>query len=137
MPKLLSAALLFFISSHALAYNFPVEVIEYMDNVRVVAHVDKNDISDEPSWTPFKSALPLPVDKALDAVDHEIKAHPEYMDVHLTSIELKQLPHHEKQWHYLVRVNYMDKKQVKHPHFFAVLMNGKVISAIREPESIK
>jgi hypothetical protein len=54
----------------------------------------------------------------------------------LTGIELKKIPRHEKHWHYLVKTK-SEVDDIVESHYFIVLMDGKVIAAIKEPESIK
>jgi len=136
MYKKLIPLLLLLLSGKVLAYEFPIEITEYIDDVKIVAYIDKNDISKTSQWVPFEGKPPLTIDEALQAVQKFMIANAEFAETRFTGIELKRIPRHEKNWHYLVKVKYKvdDKMQ---PHFFVVLMDGKVISALREPESIK
>jgi hypothetical protein len=124
------------LASKALAFEFPIEVIEYMDDVKVVAYIDRHDIDKEKRWHPFQEQPPISIHDALRAVKAFIDSTENFTDITMTGIELKHIPHHEAHWHYLVKVRYRTDGVLK-PHFFVVLMDGKVISAIREPESIK
>lgn len=136
MYKKLLPLLILLLSGKALAYDFPIEITEYIDNVKIIAYVNKNDIDKKLEWSPFKSSLPLSVTDALSAIQKYLAANSAFTEVRFMSIELKQIPHHEKNWHYIVKVTYkMDEHT--HPHFFVVLMDGKVISALTKPESIK
>lgn len=128
--------LLLLFSVKVSAYEFPTEIIEYFDNVQIVAYLKKSDINDKLTWVPFESSPPLSINKALMAVKKYIKSDTSFSDITLTEIELKRLPHHKTLWHYLVKAKYSANGETK-PHFFVVLMDGKVISAIKEPESIK
>lgn len=136
MGKKLIPLLFLLLSGRVLAYEFPIEVAEYIDDVKIVAYLDKKDVNNTSQWVPFEGQPPLSIYDALQAVQKYIISNAEYVENKLIGIELKRIPHHEKNWHYLVKVKYKhgDKMQ---PHFFVVLMDGKVISALRKPESIK
>lgn len=126
-------ALLF--SAKLFAYEFPIEATEYLDDVKVVAYIKKSDISQGLIWTPFASAPPLSMSAALQAIqDYAEKAGLENMT--LTGIELKPIPHHEKHWHYLVKVK-TEEDDTFQSHYFVVLMDGKVIPALKQPDAIK
>lgn len=136
MYKKLIPLLFLLFSGKVLAYDFPIEVIEYIDDVKVVAYLNKSDIGKESEWTPFASPPQLSIHDALLAVQNHIKSDTSFTNLKLTGIELKQIPRYENCWHYLVKVRYSVEDETK-PHFFVVLMDGKVISALKEPESIK
>lgn len=136
MYKKLLPLLFLLFSTGALAYDFPIEITEYIDNVKIVAYIDKKDIDKKLQWTPFNSSLPLSLTDALSAVQKYLDANSAFTGARFMSIELKQIPHHEKHWHYLVKVKYQLNGKIQ-PHFFVVLMDGKVISAIKQPEPIK
>ena len=136
MFKKLMPFLLLLFCGKVVAYESPIEIIEYIDDVKVVANINKNDLNKKTQWIPFKSPPPLSVADALQAVQKYIGSHGKISDIKLRGIELKRMSHHEMYWHYLVKIIYQrgDKTQ---PHFFVVLMDGKVIPALQEPESIK
>ncbi len=123
-------------AGNALANEPPIEISEYIDDVTIIAYINESDIGVESQWIPFKSPPPLSISDALQAVDQYIKANSEFARTTLIGIELKKVARHENIWHYLVRVkgSIADKTQA---HFYVVLMNGKVISGIRRPDSIK
>jgi hypothetical protein len=129
LPFLLSTA-----SAHA--YNFPIEVIEYIDQTRVVAFINEEDINKTLQWAPFQGPPPLTLADALEAVQEYIVANPELRYAVLTEIELKRIPQHERHWHYLVRMQ-SDGGGKPHAWFLIVLMDGKIIAGLREPEGIK
>lgn len=118
------------------AVQFPVEVIEFMDNARVVASIEAVDIDASAQWQPFSGAPPLSLTAALDAVHKHLAADPTLADATLSGIELKQIPHHENHWHYLVKLQAHNADNPR-PHYFIVLMNGKVIAGLREPQAVK
>ena len=136
MYKKLLPLLVLLFSGKALAFEFPIEVTEYFDDVKIVAYIDKSDINEVSHWIPFEKQPPLSIYDALQAVKKFMISNSVFGDATVTGIELRRIPHHEIYWHYVVKVKYKDKENIR-PHFFVVLMDGKVISAIREPESIK
>jgi hypothetical protein len=123
-------------TGNVLANEPPIEIIEYIDDVKIIAYINESDLGAETQWIPFKSPPPLSISDALQAVDQYIKTNSEFTHATLIGIELKEIARHENIWHYLVRVkgSSADKTQA---HFYVVLMNGKVISGIRRPDSIK
>jgi hypothetical protein len=98
----LVALLLLLLSARAMAYDFPLEITEYIDDVKVIAYLNESEVGNEPQWTPFEGPPALSIADALDAVQRHIKSDAEFADVTLMGIELKQIPHHAKRWHYLV-----------------------------------
>jgi hypothetical protein len=123
------------VSAKLFAYEFPLEITEYIDDVKIDAYISKSDINEALIWTPFESEPPLSMAAALQAIQAYV-ANTDLEDMTLTGIELKKLPHHEKHWHYLVKIK-SEVDEVVESHYFIVLMDGKVIPAIKEPESIK
>ena len=122
-------------SAKLFAYEFPIEITEYIDDVKVDAYISKSDIDQELIWTPFDGAPPLSIAAALQAIQ-AYAANTDLADMTLTGIELKRIPRHEKQWHYLVKIK-SEIDGIVESHYFIVLMDGKVIPAIKEPDSIK
>jgi hypothetical protein len=49
---------------------------------------------------------------------------------------LRRIPQHEDDWHYMVKMHTEEDGAVRN-HYLFVLMSGKVIPALNEPESIK
>lgn len=128
--------LLILFSGLARAYDFPIEVIEFIDDAKVVAFVDETDIDEALDWTPFEGSPPLTIAGALAAIREHIATDKNLADATFAEIELKQLPNHPKHWHYLVKMR-SQESDAPHSIFFIVLMNGKVITGIREPQSLK
>ena len=132
---LLSGALLL-AASQTQAIEFPLEVIEYIDDVKVVAFISQTDIDAASTWNPMQTGVPLGVDAALAAVKEALLDFGVAADsIALTSIELREFPHQPGHWHYLVRLKQSAGK--RHPGFYVVLMSGKVISATMEPQAYK
>jgi hypothetical protein len=132
----LLALLLMGLAARALAFDFPVEVTEYIDDVKIIAYLNQREVDKEPQWTPFEGPPALSIADALEAVQHRIESDTELSEVTLTGIELKQIPQHAGRWHYLVKVRFKQDASVR-PHFFVVLMDGQVISAVKRPDAIK
>ncbi|MGD2075153.1 MAG: hypothetical protein PVI91_15090 [Gammaproteobacteria bacterium] len=129
LPFVLSTA-----TAHA--YDFPIEVIEYIDQTRVVAFIKEEDIDKTLQWAPFQGPPPLTLADALEAVQEYMVANPELRDAVPTEIELKRIPQHEKHWHYLVRMQSGGGGKPR-AWFLIVLMDGNIIAGLREPEGIK
>ncbi|RMG33195.1 MAG: hypothetical protein D6720_11915 [Gammaproteobacteria bacterium] len=120
----------------ARALEFPLEVIEYIDNTRVVAFVSPRDIKAAGSWEPLHMPPPLTMEQALHQVWTALTGRgvpPEA--IRLASIELKEFRQQPGRWHYLIRLKQTSNS--RHPRFFVVLMNGKTVAAAREPQSYK
>jgi hypothetical protein len=127
--------LILLFSTRLFAYEFPIEITEYIDDVKVDAYINYSDINPESTWTPFDSAPPLSMAAALQAIG-VYASNAELENMTLTGIELKPIPRHMGHWHYLVKVK-SEVDEVLESHYFIVLMNGKVIPALKEPDSIK
>ena len=110
--------------------EFPLELIEYLDDVKVVAFVRPSALEKAPTWDPVAEPLPLGIPQALQAVRAFVGPDSGYR---LRSIELKPIPSHPGHWHYLVRTTDPHGK----PRYFAVLLDGTLIPATVEPESYK
>ena len=132
--RLLPLLVLLF-STKLYAYEFPLDVNEYIDDVKVVAYINNSDIKPELSWQPFAGVPPLSMAAALQAIQ-EYASKADLEDLTLTGIELKPIPQYENQWHYLVKVK-SEVDEVLESYYYIVLMDGKVISALKQPDSIK
>lgn len=130
------ALLLLLVSTSSHAYEFPLEIFEYVNDVKVVAFINKDDIDDSMSWNPFEEPPKLTIANVVDIIKKHITTNQELAGAELTEIELRQIPHHEKHWHYMVKLKTVEDNKRKY-HYILILMNGKVIPAIREPESFK
>ena len=120
--------LLLLLSEKVMALEFPIQITEYIDDVKVNVNINKNDIKDELQWIPFEGPPPLSIFDTLDIVQAYLESSTDFVTTSLIGIELKQIPHHELHWHYLVNLKCKtaDKSQ---PCYFVVLMDRKVIPA--------
>jgi hypothetical protein len=136
MTKNLLPILILLFSTQVLAIEFPIEISEYIDDVKIDAFINKEDLEKTSQWTPFESSPPLTINQALIAILNDEKSEINLNNASVIGVELKPVPHHKSYWHYLVKIKTISEEGSE-PHFFIVLMDGKVISAIKEPESIK
>jgi len=127
-------AVLFSVTLHA--SELPIEIIEYVDQTKVVTFINEEDIDKTVVWVPFEGPPPLTIAEALALVQKFIAPDPEMAGSQLTEIELRRIPHHEIHWHYVVRMKAHTRDKPR-SRFFIVLMNGKIIQGLREPEAIK
>ncbi len=123
---------MFATNAHALQYK--VEIVEQFDNIRVVAFVKSDDIKRSPTWNPSVDPLPLRVEDAIRAV-REFSKEPDSLGA-LREIELRTIKNFPGHWHYLIKLVANDASRQKYG-VYVVLMNGKVIPAVIEPEAIK
>ena len=124
---------IFLFSAHAYAFQEKLEVVEQFDNLRMVAFIRIKDISNSPAWNPDAELPPLSVGEAVKAVKKFDKS--PKTDGKIQEIEIRQVPGHENRWHYLVKVS--NEAMKSKMSVYVVLMNGKVIPAIIEPEGYK
>lgn len=132
-PVWLVSFLLF--SLNARAFEPSVEIIERFDDVRVVAFVSEADLKNYPLWHPTGDTLPLSVGEAIAAVVKKRNGHHhEVSDIE--EIELRKISGRKDHWHYLVKLA-AGSSQGRGLEVYVVLMTGKVIPAIIEPEAVK
>jgi hypothetical protein len=122
-----------FLSTSAYAFEPKIEIVEQFDNLRMIAFVSASDISKSPEWNPSLGAPPLSVGKAIQAVKGFVKG--SNNSTIISEIELRPVPRHEKHWHYLIKIA-NDAKRTKYD-LYVVLMDGKIIPAIIEPQGYK
>lgn len=130
------ALALILISQNIAAYEFPIVVTEYLDDIKLVASINESDIDKTLTWDPASGSPPLTLVDALSAVRKHIAAGEGESAADLLEIELKQIPHHVQQWHYLVKMRTTNDDEMI-IRYFVVLMNAKVIPALPIPESVR
>jgi hypothetical protein len=99
----------------------------------MVAFVDKKAIRDSPEWNPNIDPPPLTIVEAIQAVKEFNKASKNLGAI--KEIEIRPVPNYEKHWHYLIKIA-NDLMKTKYS-IYVVLMSGKVVPAIIEPQAIK
>ncbi len=118
---------------HLWAGAFPLELIERFDGARVVAFVNENELAVTPEWQPFEQPPPLTLAAALDRLAAFVLARSENPKaLRIQAVELRPVPQMKGRWHYLVRASTPAGMR-----FYAILMNGTVVPAVREPEPVK
>ncbi len=122
-----------FLSSNGYAFQSKIEIVEQFDDIKMVAFISMKDIKSNPEWNPNLTAAPLSVAEAIQAVKHFVKTSGTLNAI--KEIEIRNVPKHDKQWHYLIKVvnNSMNSKF----DIYVVLMSGKVIQGIIEPQGYK
>lgn len=118
------------LSTNAHAFQPKIEIIEQFDDTRMVAFISPDAVNNSPEWNPDLAAPPLSVGEAVQAVKNFVKS-----PTTVEEIEIRHIPKHEKHWHYLVKVSSGETKPKY--RIYVVLMDGKVIPAIIEPEGYK
>ena len=114
------------------AYTPSIEIIEQFDNMRLVAFFSERDIENYPIWHPTEEAPPLSIKAAIQAVS-DTNGSKLSIDA-IKEIELREISHYKHYWHYLIKTKTKTKTKYR---IYVVLMNGKVIPAVVEPESYK
>ena len=123
-------------SQQVTAFEFPIPITEYLDDKKIVVFINENDIDETLSWLPESGLPPLSMAEALNAVRQQLAADQVGTAAELREIELKQIPHHPRQWHYLVKMTIREGDE-KIPSYFVVLMNAKVMPALPRPDSLQ
>ena len=126
------------ISTKALAEQFPLEIIERFADARIIIYTQQSAIDEAPTWNPSGGAPPLTIEALVKTIQKWGSTDPNLAKATIRKIELKPIRHNENRnrWYYLVQ---LQNEEPGHPNvnYLAVLMNGKILPAIREPESYK
>jgi len=131
-----SLLLLLALSASSPAAQFPIEIFEYVDSARVVAFIDESDLDECTHWHPFEAPPALGIEGVTAAIRTYMASDKDLAGAILSEIELRRVPHREKDWHYMVKLK-TERDRGDRFRYLVVLMSGKVIPAIREPESVK
>jgi hypothetical protein len=120
------------LSTTAFALPPKIEVLEQFDNLNIVTFIGESDLNNSPVWRPDMGTPPLSLDAAIKAVNRFGHSNG---DADIREIEIRPIPGHIEHWHYLIKVA-NDKMKTKY-NVYVVLMDGKVIPAMIEPEGYK
>ncbi len=124
-------------SVNAQSGQLAIEIIEQFDDFKVVAFISEEDIENYPIWQKLENVPPLPVNEAVKIVKNHLNDGGHGVDsAAVREIELRELPRHPGYWHYLVKIKNSNAEGGGY-RVFVVLMNGKLIPAIVEPDSFK
>jgi hypothetical protein len=130
------ASMILLLSQHVAAFEFPIQITEYLDDKKIIVFINEGDIDEALHWEPESGPPPLSMIGAFNAVRKIIDADGNLPAAELMEIELKQIPHHPQQWHYLVKMRIRDNGE-RTPGYFVVLMNSKVIPALPRPDALR
>jgi len=118
------------ISLNIHAFEPKIEIFEQFDNLKMVAFISQEDMRNNPDWNPNVEAPPLTISGAIKAVKNfSKKLNP------IKEIELRSMMDYKNKWHYLIKSS-DDSKNSKYD-IYVVLMSGKVIPGIIEPQGYK
>ncbi|WJW74998.1 hypothetical protein QVG61_10885 [Thiohalobacter sp. IOR34] len=133
------AGLVLLASGNALAGQFPLEIFEYFDDSKIVIYAREEAIQQAPAWMPETGAPPLGIGRLIEIGNQWISRDPRLQGAHIHEIELKPIRHHESQqrWYYLVQLQRADDSGKPVKTYLAVLLDGTVLPALREPAAYK
>jgi hypothetical protein len=120
------------------AAEWPVEVFERMDDKRIVVFLAAKDIDASPAWSPSEGGPPLTLATVIEELKGHIRDNAELAGFNIHEIKLKAIPHHEvdRHWYYLVQLRKLVDSRPER-QYAAILMNGKLVPAMREPSAVK
>jgi len=122
------------LTTNAYAFQSKIEIFEQFDNIRVVAFINEDDITNSPMWSPDTDPLPLTITGAIQAVRDFTKQ--SKITGSVKEIEIRTVNNHPGYWHYLIKIAANSANKNKY-NIYVVLMDGKVIPAFIEPETYK
>jgi hypothetical protein len=115
----------------AQAASLPSEVVENLDQYRIVLSIGDERIKAMPAWRPGEGKPPMSLEAAVARTLEWIESKALLKDA--TIYELKYKPVHNYEtldrWYYLVELRMRDGMK----RFLAVLPDGQVVPAIAEP----
>ena len=120
------------VGGSAAAMQFPVEIVEQFDEARVVAFIQPQDLTSAPVWDPLAGPPPLTVAEAVAAVKARRLQDKKGESLSIEELELRKISDRDSHWHYLIKT-----REGERVRYYVVLMNGKVIPSVREPEAVK
>lgn len=126
---------LFFLATMAAgaahAAELPAEVVENLDQYRIVLYLSETQIDAIPAWQPGEGKPPMSLEAAVNRTLEWIEASDLLKDAHIHELKYKPVHNFESRnrWYYLVELRMQGGKK----RFLAVLPDGQVIPAIEEP----
>jgi len=118
---------------NAYALTPTVEIVEQFDDLKMIAFIGEQDVNDNPQWNPDEGAPPLTISQAIQSIRAFNKASAKTGAI--KEIELRPVSRQDNRWHYLIKLE--NKVSAAKFDIFVVLMSGKVIPAIIEPQTYK
>lgn len=113
------------------AASLPAEVVENLDQYRIVLSLDEAQIRAIPAWRPGEGKPPMSLEAAVTRTLEWIGSKALLKDAQIYELKYKPVHNHETldRWYYLVELRMQDGMK----RFLAVLPNGQVVPAIAEP----
>lgn len=120
------------------AGQWPIEIFEVMDDKKIVIFVDDGDIASSPEWRPAEGGPPLTINGVLKHLNRWMAQYERLAGMRVLEIELKPIHGHEQEhrWYYVVKLGSSNGGE-KRARYAVVLFNGKVVSGVVEPASVK
>lgn len=115
----------------ARAAQLPVEVVETLDQNRLVVYLSEAQIDAIPAWQPGAGQPPMSLQAAVARALEWIRDRDLYTDARIYELKFKPVHNYEalNRWYYLVDLRLPGGRR----HFIAVLPNGDVVPAMVEP----
>ncbi len=113
------------------ASSLPAEVVETLDQYRIVLYLEQEQLNAIPAWRPGEGDPPMPLSAAVARTLAWIGENDLLKDARIYELTYKPVHNFEAQnrWYYLVELRMTAGKR----RFLAVLPDGEVIPAIEEP----
>lgn len=123
--------LLSLVSGAAQSAMLPTEVVENLDQYRIVLYLDQNQIDAIPAWQPGEGAPPMTLEAAVARTLEWIGDNELLKAARIHELKYKPVHNYESlnRWYYLVELRMQGTKK----RFLAVLPGGEVVPAIEEP----
>jgi hypothetical protein len=116
----------------AQAASLPAEVVENLDQYRIVLYLNDTQIDSIPAWRPGEGGPPMSLEAAVDSTLEWVGANELYRDASIYELKYKPVHNYEalNRWYYLVELRMQDGRK----RFLAVLPDGTVVPANEEPD---
>ena len=118
--------------------EWPLEVYEIMDDKRIVVFLNPADVDAAPRWSPGEGPPPVTIDRLINQIRTSGLLESDGTTLHIQEIKLKklELEPEVQTWYYLVRLD-GDSASDRGKKYVAMLLNGTIVPALVEPQSIK
>jgi len=115
----------------AQAARLPAEVVENLDQYRIVLYLSEDQIDAIPAWQPGKGKPPMSLEAAVNRTLEWIGTSDLLKDARIHELKYKPVHNYESRnrWYYLVELRMQGTKK----RFLAILPDGQVVPAIEEP----
>jgi hypothetical protein len=113
------------------ASSLPTEVVENLDDYRIVLYLSETQINAIPAWQPGEGAPPMSLDAAVSRTLAWIGENELLKNAQIHELKFKPVHNFESlnRWYYLVELHTDNARR----RFLAVLPGGEVVPAVEEP----